>query len=135
MGGTENCHNHRPSHSTARKRHIALTATRQQNTTKGAEGLTSSKGAWEAQDNVTEIGTGKCHNHRLSNGTARKRHITQPHDSKTQLEDLKGLPDPKGQERYRKMPQSQTKPRHREEETYNTTTRLQNTTRGPERLT
>ena len=65
---------------------------------------------------------GKIHNHRLSNGTARKRHITQQHDCKTQLEDLKGLPDPKGQERYRKMPQSQKKPRHREEETYNTYT-------------
>ena len=80
-------------------------------------------------------GTGKCHNHRPSHGTARKRHITQQHDSKTQLEDLKGLPDPKGHERHRKMSQSQTKPRHREEETYNTTTRQQNTTRGPGGLT
>ena len=80
-------------------------------------------------------GTGKCHNHRPSHGTARKRHITHPHNSKTQLEDLKGSPDPKGHERHRKMSQSQTKPRHREEETYNTATRQQNISRGPEGLT
>ena len=79
-------------------------------------------------------GTGKCHNHIPSHGIARKRHITQPHDSKTQLEDQKGSPYPKGYERHRKMSQSQTKPRHREEETHNTATRQQNTTRGPEGL-
>ena len=58
----------------------------------------------------------------------------QPHDSKTQLEDLKRSPDPKGYERQRKMSQSQTKPQHRIEEIYNTVTRQQNTTRGPEGL-
>ena len=66
-------------------------------------------------------GTGKCRNHRPSHGTARKRHITQPHDSKTQLEDLKRSPDPKGYERHRKMSQSQTKRRHREKDTYTLT--------------
>ena len=80
-------------------------------------------------------GTGKYHNHRLSHSTARKRHTTPPHDSKTQQEDLKGSHDPKGYERYRKMSKSQTKPRHREEEIYNTATRQQNTTRGPGGLT
>ena len=80
-------------------------------------------------------GTGKYHNHRPSHSTVRKSYITQPHDSKTQLEDQKGSPDPKGHERHRKMSQSQTKPRHREEETYNKATRQQNTTRGPEGLT
>ena len=50
----------------------------------------------------------------------------QPHDSKTQLDDLKRSPDPKGHERHRKIPQSQTKPQHREEEIYNTATRQQN---------
>ena len=80
-------------------------------------------------------GRGQYHNHRPSHGTARKRHITQPHDSKTQQKDLKRSPDPKGHERHRQMPQSQTKPRHREEETYNIATRQQNTTRRPEALT
>ena len=80
-------------------------------------------------------GIGKYHNHRPSHGTARNRHITQPHDSKTELEDLKRSPDPKGHERHRKIPQSQTKPQHREEEIYNTATRQQNTTKGPEELT
>ena len=79
-------------------------------------------------------GTGKCHNHSPSHGTARKRHITQPHDSKTQLEDLKGSPDPKGHGRHREMSLSKTKPQHRVEETYNTTKRQQNTTSGPEGL-
>ena len=68
-------------------------------------------------------GIGKCPNQRPSHGTARKRHITQPHDSKTELEDLKRSPDPKGHEMHRKIPKSRTKPRHREEETYNTATR------------
>ena len=79
-------------------------------------------------------GTGKGHIHRPSHGTARKRHIKQPHNSKTQLEDLKGSSDTKGHERYGKMSKSQTKPRHRGEETYNTATQQQNTTRGPEGL-
>ena len=80
-------------------------------------------------------GMGKSHNRRPSHGTARKRHTTQQHDSKTQRENLKGSPDPKGHERHRKMSQSQTKPRHHEEETYNTATQQHNTTRGPEGLT
>ena len=60
----------------------------------------------------------------------------QPHDSKTQLENLKRSPDPKGHERQRKMSQSQTKRGiARKRHITLTATRQQNTTRGPERLT